>query len=199
MGQRREIARGADGPLLRHARMDAQPQEVQQPFDDQRPAATLATRQRIGAKNEHRPHRRPIVRRSNPDGVADQKVVLKLARFLGWNAGPGEVAKAGRNAVYRGVVGNQFLDHVAARLHPAAGVIGKARRRAVPGNGFDFLERQVEPGQRDRVGLKCGLHGFTPMLRHGRHGCGLRRWPVAGVDPHRDPASAARSGSPSPA
>jgi hypothetical protein len=57
--------------------MNAQAQEVEQAFNDQRTATALATRQGVGAQQQHRPHRCPVVRCTHADRMADQQVVLE--------------------------------------------------------------------------------------------------------------------------
>ena len=66
--QRGEVARRADAPLLGDDRMDAEREELEEPVDDQRPAAAVAEGERVGPQQEHRPHdlareRRPHARR----------------------------------------------------------------------------------------------------------------------------------------
>ena len=55
MRERREVAGGADAPLLGHDRMDAQAQEVEEAIDEQRPAAAVTQCERVGPQQEHRP------------------------------------------------------------------------------------------------------------------------------------------------
>ena len=53
--QRREVAGRPDAPLLRHDRVDPEAQEVEQAVHEERPAAAVAERERVGPQQQHRP------------------------------------------------------------------------------------------------------------------------------------------------
>ena len=69
VGERREVAGRADAPLLRHDRMDAEPQEVAEPVDDaaagsrEWPSASVFARSRSIARTTSRGNGRPDARR----------------------------------------------------------------------------------------------------------------------------------------
>ncbi len=151
--QRGQVARCADGALLGHLRVDAHTQEVEQPLDEQRPAAALPAGQRIGAQQQHRPDGDPVVRRSNADGVADDEVLLQPLGVGRLDAPRGQVAEAGGDAVDRLAAPDQVFDRLAAGCHPLARSPIECRLGPVEGNAGDILERQVESGQSD--GIHC--------------------------------------------
>ena len=75
VGQRREVARGADAALLGHDRVDAELEDGEEPVDDQRPAAAVTQRERVGAQQEHRADDLARERRPDAGRVAHQQVV----------------------------------------------------------------------------------------------------------------------------
>ncbi len=75
--ERREIARRPDAPLLRDDRVDPQAKEVEQPVDEQRPAAAVAERERVGPQQQHRPDDLARERRPDAGRVAHQEVLLE--------------------------------------------------------------------------------------------------------------------------
>ena len=76
--------------------MDAQPQEVEEPLDDERPAAGVAQRQRVRAQQEHRPHDLARERRAHAGRMADEQVLLQLP---GVRAGRSNVVARSPNPV----------------------------------------------------------------------------------------------------
>ena len=80
MGERREVARRADGALLRHDRVDAALEERQQPVDDDRAAAAVAERERVRPEQQHRPDDLHGQRRADARRVAHQEVLLEPRR-----------------------------------------------------------------------------------------------------------------------
>ena len=93
MGERREVARGPDAPLLGHHRMDAATEELEQTIDKQRPAAAVAERQRIGPQQEHRPDNLAREGRADPSGVTHQEVLLEPAGVRRLDEGRGQRAE----------------------------------------------------------------------------------------------------------
>ena len=55
MGERREVARRADGSLRRDDRVDPEPEEVEEAIHDERPGARVAEGEGVGPQQEHRP------------------------------------------------------------------------------------------------------------------------------------------------
>ena len=79
VGERREVARRADAPLLGHDRVDARGEEVEKPVDEQRPAAAVAEGERVRPEQEHRPDDLARERRPDARRVAHQEVLLEPA------------------------------------------------------------------------------------------------------------------------
>ena len=94
VGERREVARRADAPLLRHDRVDAPRQELADPVDEQRPAARVTERQRVRAQQQHRAH--DLARERPPDarGVRGDEVRLEPGRVPGRDERGREVTEA---------------------------------------------------------------------------------------------------------
>ena len=99
MGQRREVAGRPHAPLFGHDRVDAGAQELQQAVHEQRPAATVAEGERIGAEQEHRPNDLAWEWLADPGSVAHQEVLLEAPGLLRLDEGRGQVAESGRHAV----------------------------------------------------------------------------------------------------
>ena len=77
--ERREITRRADAALLRHDRMDAPAEQLEQAIDDERPAAAVAERQGVRAQDEHRPDDLARERRPDAGRVTHQQIRLEPA------------------------------------------------------------------------------------------------------------------------
>ena len=161
MGERRQVARRADAALLGHDRVDPQPQEVEQPVDDERPAAAVAEGQRVGPQQEHRPDDLAREGRADAGGVADQEVLLEPPGVGRLDEGRGQVAEAGRHAVHHGALGDERLDDVARLLHRARGRGCRARRR----------RRGGRPPRR-RATVRSAPVRMTGAASSGRRGSG---------------------------
>jgi hypothetical protein len=100
MRERREVARSANRPLRRNDRVDAQPQEVQEPVRHGGPRAREPERQRVHAQHQHRPHDIARQRLAHADGVTDEQVLLE----------PGGVGPVDRAVRERTEPGGQAVD-----------------------------------------------------------------------------------------
>ena len=147
VGERREVARRADAALLRHDRVDAPAQHLQEPIHEQRPAAAVAEGQRVGPQEQHRAHH--LAREGRPDAcrVAHQQVLLEPAGLGRWDRGRGKGAEARRHAVDDGPLRDERLDDVAGLLHPLASVDVERDLRVVAGDRLDVRDGQVGAGQ----------------------------------------------------
>ena len=128
----RQVAGRADAPLLRHDRVDAAPEELQQAVDQQRPATAVAERERVGAEQEHRAD--DLAREGRPDArrVAHQEVLLEPPGVGRLDDRRGEGAEPGRDAVHDGALGDERFDEVARLLHPLARVAVERDASAPP-------------------------------------------------------------------
>ena len=152
VGERREVAGGPDAPLLGHDRMDAQAQEVEQPVDEERPAAAVTEGERVGPEQEHRPDDLAREGRADAGGVAHQQVLLEPAGVGRRDRGRGQRPEPGRHAVDHGALGDERFDEVARLLHPLPGVHVERRLGAGAGDRFDVADGQVGPGEDHRTG-----------------------------------------------
>jgi len=55
MGERRKVAGGSEGPVLRHPRQDARGEQCEQPFDQRRAHSRQAGGERARAEQDHAP------------------------------------------------------------------------------------------------------------------------------------------------
>ena len=150
--ERREVAGGADAPLLGHDRMDAQAQEVEEAIDEQWPAAAVTQCERVGPQQEHRPDDLAWERRADPGRVAHQEVLLETTGVGRRDRGRGERPEPRRHAVDHGALGDERFDEVARLLHARPGV--HVERRVGPGasDRLDVADGQVGPGEDHRTG-----------------------------------------------
>ncbi len=112
-------------------------------------AAAVPAGERIGAQQEHRTGDVPTVFRPDSDRVADQQVLLESRGVLGVDPLRGERAKTRGDAVDDLARFDELLHDGAAGGHSLASRVVESRRRTTVGDAFDFLEGQVEAGQRD--------------------------------------------------
>ena len=152
VGQRRQVAGCPDAPLLRHDRMQATRQELQDPIDQQWPAPGVAKGQRVCPEQQHRPDHVPRERRAHAGRVRHQEVLLEPLRILGGDDGRGQRAEPGRDAIHDLPGADELLDDRPGLLHPAPGVDVERCFGTVAGDGFDVLDGQVGAGQDDGVG-----------------------------------------------
>ena len=150
MGQRGEVTRGAEAPLLRHDRMNAGLEEGQQAVHEQRPAAAVPEREGIGPEQQHRPNDLAREGGTHACRVAHQEVLLEALGVLGSDRDHGQVAEPGRHAVHDRPGIDQGLDDVASLLHPLSSGGIEHRGGAVAGDRLDGGDRQVRAGQVDR-------------------------------------------------
>jgi len=97
--QRGEIAGRAQRSLLGHDRVDTLAQQFQQRVDDQRAHTGEALGQRVGAHDQHGPHRRLVGQRADARRMAAQQVHLERSRLLRADQLLLERAEAGRDAI----------------------------------------------------------------------------------------------------
>ena len=146
--QWRQVTRSANRALLGHLGVDAQAQEIEQPLDDLGPAAALAAGERVGAQQQHRPHRRAVMGGAHARRVADEQVLLQPLGVGGRDALAGEMAEAGGDPVDRLAGAHEFLDRRAAGRHPLTGAGMESCRRTIARHAGDVLEGQLAAGQR---------------------------------------------------
>ena len=153
VGQRREVARCAHGPLGRNERVDPSREEREQPLDhDCGATAAVAERQGVGAEQEHRPDDLAVKRSADARRVAHQEVLLEPFGIRRGDEPVGKRAEAGRDAVDDVAVGDEPLDQVARLLHSGPGRVVEACGSARAGDRLDVGDREIGAGQDDRLG-----------------------------------------------
>ena len=173
VGERREIATGADAALRRNDGRDAAIQQIAQAFGDDGPDAGKTFGQHIGADEHHAADFVASQRRAHSAGVGADHVALELLQFFGRDANVGEQSDAGVDGVDRGVAERELFDHGARAEHggESGGVdlhglaqlrdarnSSKVRREpsreimaptVVPTSAFRCTKRQAGLGSRD--------------------------------------------------
>ena len=131
MGERREVAAGADGAAARHVRQHAAVEALDEQLDGDRARARVALRQRVRAQQHRRADDLVRVRLADPAGVAAQEAELELLGQLLGDRARDEAAEAGVDAV--GVLlaaVRGLLDELAGRAHALARRVGERDRAA---------------------------------------------------------------------
>ena len=152
MCERRKVARRAQAALLRHDRVDAAIEEGQQAIDEERPAAAVTERKRVGPQQQHGPDDLARERRADAGRVAHQEVRLEATGLFGRDGRRREVAETGRHAIDHGAGVDQLLDDIARVLHPAAGHVVEPGADPEPRDGLDIRDRKIRARQDDGVG-----------------------------------------------
>ena len=134
--------------------MNAQAQEIEQAFDEQRATAAVAVGQCVGTQQQHRANHLARQWRTYANGVAYQQVALQEPRIGRRDPLAGKIAEAGRDAVDDLVRGDDLLDHCPAGRHARPRVGSQPQIALAVGYSFDLIKRQVEPVELD--------HGLSP-------------------------------------
>ena len=167
MRERREIAGRADAPLLRDHRMDAQPQELADPIDEQRSTTGVAQRQRVRAQQEHRPDDLARERAAHAGRMRDEQVLLQLPGIRRGDRRRREIPEPGRHAIDDLARGDQPLDDVARLLHARARMDVERRVCAVARDRLHVGDRQVGPRQDDAARPFVGIRPPLAWLEVG--------------------------------
>ena len=99
VGQRRQVARGAQAAAGRHDRVHGRVEHRDQQLDDLDADAGEPDGQGVGAEHEHGPHDLVGQRIADAGRVATDQVALELGGLIGRDPDVGQVAEAGRDAV----------------------------------------------------------------------------------------------------
>ena len=101
MGERREVARGADRAFRGDAGIDAAVVELEQALDEQRPHARMAARERENLEREDEAHGRVVEQRPGAGGVRKHDVRLQAAKLVVRDARLRKTPETGVDAVRR--------------------------------------------------------------------------------------------------
>ena len=118
MGQRRQIAGGTDGALLRHHRIDFGVDKGHQGLKHRQPDAGEAARQRVELEYHHQPHGSVIHVLANPCRMGKHDGALQLVQLLHRNAGVGQQAKTGVDAIHHPVLFDHLGNHGGGGVDP---------------------------------------------------------------------------------
>ena len=145
MGERRQVAGGADGALARDDRHDIALEQREHELDQPGAHAGVPAPQRAGEQQQHPAHDLVGERRPGADGVRAHEVDLELRGVGGRDPHAGELPEAGRDAVDRAPARERRLDDVAGG-GDALAVGGVERRRgAAACDGLELLQRRHAP------------------------------------------------------
>jgi hypothetical protein len=117
VGQRREIAAGADAALRRNDGRDAAIQQIAEAFRNERADAGKSLGEHVGADEHHAADFVASERRADSAGVRADHVALELLELLGRDANVGQQSDAGVDGVNRGVARGKLFDHRARAEH----------------------------------------------------------------------------------
>ena len=115
VGERSEVAAGAERAVLGHDRRDAGVEDVDHRLGDERPGAAVAERERSRPQQHHRPNHFVFDRVAHAGGVGTDECDLKCTSTLGWDRDGGERAEAGGDAVLGCALGELFDDRSGCR------------------------------------------------------------------------------------
>ena len=155
VGERRQIARGADRPLGRHDRHQVLGQQRLEQGDDLATHARRALGEARKLERHHQPHDGHGHRRADTRGVRQHDVALQLLEVGRRDAHAGELSEAGVDAVDRLALGKDGRDRAGRGVdRGVAGRIERHRRATV----------DVAPGAQ-RYGARRKLDGtHGPMV-----------------------------------
>jgi hypothetical protein len=153
VGERSQVAAGADRSTGRDHRMHAAIQELDEQLERVQPDAREPLGQHVGSQRHGCADDRHRQRVADAGGMTAEQIGLQLGERLGRNFHLGKVAEAGVDAVGRLVSMREFVDQRAGGTDARAGCVSDMHRRRVVGDGEHLLERQA-----GAVKLNCKRH-----------------------------------------
>jgi len=142
--QRREVAAGADAALLRDGRHDAAIEHLDEMLDQPDGDTGMSLHQRLDAKRQRQAGDADVQHRAPADGMAAQKVFLKVQDFLRLDPLTRQLAEAGVDAVDRAALGQQLLKATASRIDPLPRRQADTDASNPPGqDGLGLVNRQT--------------------------------------------------------
>ena len=124
MGQRRQVAGGADRALGRDAGMDAGIDQLHQRLQHAPPHAGVAEREAVDLEDHDQAHEPVIEQRPGAGGMRQHEAALQLGHLIVGDARARQRAEAGVDAVDGAALADHRLHGVGARFHrrPAAAI-----------------------------------------------------------------------------
>ena len=184
--QRGEVAGGAHRTLQRDVRVDFGVDQGDQRVDDLATDAGEATAEAVDLQHHDQAHQVVIQRRADTGGVGQHQRALQVFQVVAGDAGRGQQAETGVDAVGGTVFGNDLLDAGNAGVdgRRGAGVQLQAHGRGMDG---------AQLGQGQGAGLEGQFgHFTTPIAWSRRPVCECLRapsccsvLPLVGCDPKR--------------
>ncbi|MNV18962.1 hypothetical protein D3C71_1098030 [compost metagenome] len=172
MGQGRQVAGGADGALLRHHRIDFGVDEGHQGLEHRQADAGEAPRQRVDLEHHHQPHGGVIHILANPCCMREHYGALQFIQLLHRDAGVGQQAKAGVDAVDHAVLLYHLGDHGCGGVDPRQGGriqadMHRLAADAAQGGEAELARLQIE--FEHLISLPCQLCSASadPVSPHG--------------------------------
>ena len=114
MGQWRQVTTGAHRAFFRHAGVDAQVDQADQRVDQLQPDAGKPPGEAVDFQHHHQAHGTLIHKLADAGGVGEHNAGLQRLELLIGNAGVGQQAEAGVDAVNYAVFGQRLVDTVNA-------------------------------------------------------------------------------------
>ena len=168
MRQRRQIARSAHRALRRDDRDDLGVDEAGEGGGGRRMDARIAARQRLELEHHDEPHGVGRKRFAGPGGVRAHQIDLQRVEIAIGDAGLGELAEAGIDAIDR-LAAFHELQHRGMRCCDGPLGVSADAHPARPGEcGAHVIERKVGVADQHRAG-----NHFPSPLRRGVRGGGL--------------------------
>ncbi len=154
MGERRQIARGANAALARDDRHGIVIDQRLERVDDREPDARIAAAETEQLEDDHQPDDVARQRFAEAATVREDEIALQLSQPVGGNAGVGEQAEAGVDAIDGLSAGDDPFD-----------------RRGGGGDAIQAGGVESRVGAAPQLAERCEIDGFRiqlqPTLRSG--------------------------------
>ena len=158
MGQRSQVAGGAQRALLGDDGGDALVQHLDHHLDQERTHAGHAHAQSVGTQQQHAAGNLRHIGIAHGGAVADNQVGGQLVGHLGRNSDLLEVAETGGDAVSHALLGGDLLGQGAGLLHGLQSGVGQLDSGAVTGDSNEGLQVQVMTSQNDMLDFLRIIH-----------------------------------------
>ncbi len=163
MCERRKVAGGAQGALLRDNGGNALVEHLEQHLNEQGADAAHAAAERVGAQQHHAADDLVGIRLAGAGAVAEDQVGGELVAHLLGDGDLLELAEAGGDAVGNAPLGGDLLGERAGLLHGLERGGSQLDRRVVARDGDEGLERQAV-AVNDDVLDRSGIHDHGDVL-----------------------------------
>ena len=159
MGQRRQIARRAQGALAGHHGGHALVEHVQQALDELPADAGVALDQSVGPQEHHGPDHFLREGVAHGHAVAQDQVLLELGALLMAHVHLGEFAEAGGDAVDPAILLQDLFHQGTGPVDGLITAFAQPHRGILSGNGHHLLDGQALSVHNDRGKGMVHIHG----------------------------------------